>query len=65
MKDEHFLSQRWTGAVHFSEKVRQYPISTFDFGEQSGSKEDPREVSQDMRKAKGETGSVSFLGKSG
>ena len=48
------------GAVRFSEKVRQYLISKFDIGEQSGRKEDPRQVSQDMRKAKGENGERLF-----
>jgi len=53
------------GAARFSEKVRQYLTSKFDIGEQSARKEDPRQVSQDMRKAKGKTGSVCFPGKSG
>ena len=43
-----------------SEKVRQYLISKFDIGEQSGRKEDPRQVSQVMRKAKGENGERLF-----
>ena len=48
------------GAVRFSEKVRQYLISKFDIGEQSGRKEDPRQISQDMRKAKGGNGERLF-----
>ena len=54
------LSEGWAlhkpkgGAVRFSEKVRQYLTSKFEIGEQSGRKEDLRQVSQDMRKAKGE-----------
>ena len=48
------------GAVRFSEKVRQYLASKFEIGEQSGRKEDPRQVSQDMRKAKGENGERLF-----
>ena len=60
------LSEGWAlhmpkdGAVRFSEKVRQYLTSKFDIGEQSGRKEDPRQVSQDMRKAKGENGERLF-----
>ena len=60
------LGQGWAlhkpkgGAVCFSEKVRQYLISKFDFVEHSGRKEDPRQVSQDMRKAKGENGERLF-----
>jgi len=52
------LSEGWTlqkpkgGAVCFSEKVRQYITSKFEIGEQSGRRDDPRQVSQDMRKAK-------------
>ena len=42
------------GAVRFLEKVRQYLTSKFETGEQSGRREDPRQVSQDMWKAKGE-----------
>ena len=55
------LSEGWAlhkpkgGAVHLSEKVRQYPTSKFEIGEQSG-----RKVSQDMRKAKGENGECLF-----
>ena len=41
------------GAVRFSEKVRQYLISKFDIGEQSGRREDPRQV-------KGENGKRLF-----
>ena len=48
------------GAVLFSENLRQYLISKFDTGEQSGRKEDPRQVSQDMRKAKGGNGERLF-----
>lgn len=53
------LSEGWAlnkpngGAVRFLEKVRQYLTSKFEIGEQSGRREDPRQVSQDMRKAKG------------
>ena len=48
------------GAFRFSEKVRQYLTSKFEIGEQSGRKEDLRQVSQDMRKAKGENGERLF-----
>ena len=54
------LSEGWAlhkpkgGAVRFSEKVRQYLTFKFEIGEQSGRKEDLRQVSQDMRIAKGE-----------
>ena len=54
------LSEGWAlykpkfGAARFSEKVRQYLTSKFEIGEQSGRKEDMRQVSQHMRKAKGE-----------
>ena len=44
------------GAVRFSEKVRQYLTTKFEIGEQSGRKEDPGQVFQDVRKAKGEKG---------
>ena len=60
------LSEGWAfnkpkgGAVRFSEKVRQYLTSKFEIGEQSGRREDPRQVSQDMRKAKGENGEHLF-----
>ena len=60
------LSEGWAlhkpkgGAARFSENVRQYLTSKFDIGEQSGRKEDPRQVSQDMRKAKGENGERLF-----
>ena len=60
------LSEGWAlhkpkgGAVRFSEKVRQYLTSKFEIGEQSGRKEDPMKVSQDMRKAKGENGERLF-----
>ena len=60
------LSEGWAlhkpkgGAVRFSEKVRQYLTSKFEIGEQSGRKEDPGQVSQDMRKAKGEKGERLF-----
>ena len=53
------LSEGWAlhkpkgGAVRFSEKVRQYLTSKFEIGEQSGRKEDLRQVSEDMRKGKG------------
>ena len=40
--------------------LRQYLTSKFEVGEQSGSKEDLRQVSQDMRKAKGENGERLF-----
>ena len=65
------LSEGWAlhkpkgGAVRFSEKVRQYLTSKFEIGEQSGRKEDPGQVSQDMRKRRGKTGSACFPGKSG
>ena len=65
------LSKGWAlhkpkgGAVRFSEKVRQYLTSKFEIGEQSGRKEDPGQVSQDMRKRRGKTGSPCFPGKSG
>ena len=67
------LSEGWAlhkpkgGALRFSEKVRQYLTSKFEIGEQSGRKEDLRQVSQDMRKAKGENreGLTCFPGKSG
>ena len=60
------LSEGWAlhkpkgGAVRFSEKVRQYLTSKFEIGEQSERKEDPGQVSQDMRKAKGEKGERLF-----
>jgi len=60
------LSEGWAlhkpkgGAVRFSEKVKQYLTSKFEIGEQSGRKEDPGQVSQDMRKAKGENGERLF-----
>ena len=64
------LSEGWAlhepkgGAVRFSEKVRQYLTSKFEIGEQSGRKEDPMKVSQDMRKAKGrKQGAPVFLGR--
>jgi len=53
------LSKGWalnkpkSGAVRFLEKVRQYLTSKFEIGEQSGRREDPRQVPQDTRKAKG------------
>ena len=59
------LSEGWAlhnpkgGAVRFSEKIRQYLTSKFEIGEQS-EKEDPGQVSQDMRKAKGEKGERLF-----
>jgi len=43
------IHKRKVGAVHFSEKVRQYLTSKFEIGKQSGRKEDLRQVSQDMR----------------
>ena len=61
------LSEGWAlhkpkgGPVRFSEKVRQYLTSKFEIGEQSGRKEDPGKVSQDMRKAKGEKGERLFF----
>ncbi|CAH3149932.1 unnamed protein product [Pocillopora meandrina] len=60
------LSEGWAlhkpkgGAVRFSEKVRQYLTFKFEIGEQSERKEDPGQVSQDMRKAKGEKGERLF-----
>ena len=60
------LSEGWAlhkpkgGVPRFSEKVRQYLTSKFEIGEQSGRKEDLRQVSQDMRKAKGENGERLF-----
>ena len=60
------LSEGWAlhkpkgGAARFSEKVTQYLTSKFEIGEQSGRKEDLRQVSQDMRKAKGEKGEHLF-----
>ena len=60
------LSEGWAprkpkgGAVCFSERERQYLTSKFEIGEQSGRKEDLRQVSQDMRKAKGENGERLF-----
>ena len=60
------LSEGWAlhkpkgGAACFSEKVRQYLTSKFEIGEQSGRKEDLRQVSQDMRKAKEENGERLF-----
>ena len=60
------LSEEWAlhkpkgGAVRFSEKIRQYLTSNFEIGEQCGRREVPRQVSQDMRKAKGENGERLF-----
>ncbi|XP_058948688.2 uncharacterized protein [Pocillopora verrucosa] len=48
------------GAVCFSEKERQYLTSKFEIGEQSGRREELGQVSQDMRKAKGENGERLF-----
>ena len=65
------LSEGWAlhkpkdGAVRFSEKVKQYLTYKFEIGEKSGRKENPQQVSQDMRKAKRQTGSACFPGKSG
>ena len=41
-------------------KVRQYLTSKFEIGDQSARKDDLRQVSQDMRKAKGENGERLF-----
>lgn len=61
------LSQGWAlhklkggGGRRFSDKVRQYLTSKFDIGVISGRKEDPGQVSQDMRKAKSENGDRLF-----
>ena len=56
MKDGHFISQK----VALFASQKKYLISKFDIGEQSGRKEDPRQVSQDMRKAKWENGERLF-----
>ena len=60
------LSEGWAlhkpkgGALRFSEKVRQYLTSKFEICEQSGRKEDLRQVSQDMSKVKRENGERLF-----
>ena len=54
------LSQPKTGSTRFSDSVRKYLVAKFDYGERTGHKADPAQVSQDMRSAKDEGGERLF-----
>ena len=54
------LSQPKTGSVRFSDKVKKYLTAKFDFGERTGHKADPAQVSLDIRGARNEGGERLF-----
>lgn len=47
----------------FSQEQKKYLTEQFVIGEESGKKADPKQVSQDMRKVRSESGDRLFLGK--
>ena len=47
----------------FSQEQKKYLTEQFVIGEESGKKDDPKQVSQDMRKVRSESGVRLFLGK--
>ena len=54
------LAQPKTGSVRFPENVKKYLVAKFDFGERTGHKADPGQVSLDIRAAKDESGERLF-----
>ena len=49
-----------SGNVRFAEHVKSYLTSKFDLGITTGNKLTPKEVEQDMRRARNEKGKSSF-----
>lgn len=54
------LHKSRTGQTRFSEKVREYLQRKFDIGQETGRKEDPAQVANDMRKARNTDGTRMF-----
>ena len=54
------LAQPKTGSVRFPDNVKKYLVAKFEFGERTGHKADPAQVSLDIRAAKDESGERLF-----
>ena len=55
-----WLNHAKTGSVRFPDNVKKYLVAKFDFGERTGHKADPLQVSLDIRAVKDESGERLF-----